>query len=96
MAALPLRERHRVGELDLAGIGRERRLDDERPREVAPLRPVGPDRANRPMARIGVEQTREDGVAVVAGQAQPIDRAVAVDECGRVAVRQQAVVRDRL
>jgi hypothetical protein len=94
--ALALRERHGVREPQLAGLGGEDGLDDERAGEVAPCRSIRPGRADPPVAGVGVEQPGEDGVAVVARQAQPVDRPVGVDERGRVAVRQQTVVGDRL
>jgi hypothetical protein len=96
VAALALRERHRVDEPDLAGVSRERRLDHERSRQVAPLRRVRLGRSDRPVSGVGVEQSREHGIAVVAGQAEPVDRAVTGYERRRVAIGQQSVVRDRL
>ena len=47
------------------------------------------------MATAGVEDPGEDRRAVVAREAEPVDRPVARDERGRVAVRDQPVIRDR-
>ena len=95
-AAFSVSGRERVSQPHRAAVGRERGLDHERPREVAALARKGPRRPDRPVAGLWVEDATEDGAAVVAGQAEPVDRAVAGDECGRVAVGQEPVLRDRL
>ena len=94
--ALALGEGHGVRQAHLARIGREDRLDHERAGQVAPLGRVVRGRANRPVARVRVQQPGEDRVAVVARQAEPVDGAVAVREGRGVAVGKQAVVRDWL
>ena len=95
VSALALRERHRVDQPSRARVGRERGLDDQRAGQVPALDGERRGGADRPVAGVGVEQSREDRVAVVAGQAEPVDRAGGVHERGRVAVGQQAVVGDR-
>ena len=55
VASLAFGERHRVGESDLAGVGREGGLQHERAREIAPLRRVGARGPDRPVAGIRVE-----------------------------------------
>jgi hypothetical protein len=91
VAALAVAERHCVGEGHLARLGGEGGLQYERPGEIAPLGRVRAGWADRPVARVRVEQPRENRVAVVAGEAEPVDRAAAVNERGGVAVGQQPV-----
>ena len=69
---------------------------DERARQVAALRGARPRRGDRPVPGVGIEDAGEDGRRVVVGHAQPVDRPVAVDQRGRRAVGQQAVVGDGL
>ena len=95
VTALTLCERHRVGEPHAAGLGRERRLDHQRPGQVATLAAIRARRPDLPMPTVRIEDPREHRRAVVARQAQPANRPVAVDQRGRVAVGQQAVVGDR-
>jgi hypothetical protein len=96
VATLAIDEGKRVEQPHGPGAGREGGLDHERTGEISPLRlevARGPD---RPVTGVGIEQAREDRVAVVSGQAEPIDRAGAIDERGCVAVGEESVVRDRL
>ena len=93
--ALAFGEHHRVGQLHPPGLRRKGRLDHERPREVAPLAAIRAARSDLPVPRLGVEDPGEHRRAVIARQAQPGDRPVAVDQRRRVAVGQQAVVGDR-
>ena len=94
MIPLALGERHCVGQLHRAGLGRERRLDHQGSRYVAPLAAIRPGRLDLPVPALGVEDLREHRRTVVAGQAEPADRSIAVNQRGRVAVGQQAVVGD--
>ena len=93
--ALPLYEGHGVEQADRALPGGEGRLDDQRAREVAPRDLERRDGTDRPVAGVAIEQPGEHGRAVVARQAQPVDRAVLRRERGRVAIGEQAVVGDR-
>jgi hypothetical protein len=95
MRALTLDEGHGVEQPDGAVRGGERGLDDQRPRQVAPRDLERREGTDRPVAGIGIEQPGEHGRAVVARQAQPVDRAVLRHERGRVAVGKEAVVGDR-
>ena len=95
VAALARGERHRVEQPDRARAGRERRLDDKHSGEVAALGRVVAPRPDRPVATLGVEDAGHDRGAVVARQAEPVDRAVARDQGCRIAVGQQPVVGDR-
>ena len=95
VTALSLREGERVEQPDRAGLGRERRVDDERAREIATF---GCERArgsDRPVAGVGVEDAGEDGWAVEPWQAQPVDRPVIADERRGGAIGEQAVRGDR-
>jgi len=96
VAALAGREGHGVDQAHAAGRGGEDRLDDERAGQVAALGGRRADGCDRPVAGVGVEDAGEDGRRVVMGHAQPVDRPVAVDQGGRRAVGEQAVVGDRL
>jgi hypothetical protein len=82
VAALAGGEGHRVDEAHAAGRGGEGRLDHERAGQVAALGGAGADRRDRPVAGVGVEDPREERGRVVVGHAQPVDRAVEVDERG--------------
>jgi hypothetical protein len=95
MTALAVGEGERVGHAHTAHLGGERRLGDEGSGEVAALDVVGARRADRPVAGVRAEQAREHRRAVIARQAEPVDRAPARDERGRVAVREQGVIADR-
>ena len=86
VAALTVGEGERVAKDHRSGVGRERRLEDERVRDVAALDGVVAGGRDRPVARIGIEYPREDGRTVEARQAEPVDRAVRAGERSRVAV----------
>jgi hypothetical protein len=94
VVALPLGKGHGVGELHAPGLGHERRLDHERSRQVATLAAICAARSDLPMPAGRIEDLGEHGGAVIARQAQPGDRPVAVDQRRGVAVGQQAVVGD--
>ena len=86
-----------VGQAGFAGGGGEAGLEHEGARQVAPARrPLDAGRRHRAEAAVvPVEQAAEDRLAVHARQRAPVDRAGARDEGGRVAVADEAVVRDR-
>ncbi len=94
--------RHAVREADAAFVAVEGRLEDERAGPVAPLDPqaaaaraVGRRRRDLPASvRAIAEQRGEARTRVEAGQAQPVDRAVAPDERGRLGVSDERVVLD--
>ena len=95
VSALPVGECHRVAQAHGAGRGAERRLHHQRAGDVTALgleRAGGPD---RPVPGPWIQNPRKDRRAVVAGHAQPVDRALPADQCGRVAVGEQPVVGDR-
>jgi hypothetical protein len=73
----------------------EGRLEDERSRNVATVRPPAAGGPERPVAGVGIEDSSEHGRAVEAGEAEPVDRAVPPDERGRVAVGEEAVLAHR-
>ena len=95
VTALSLGERERVEQPDRAALGRERRLQDERIRQVTALAGELAGGTDRPVAGVGVEEAGEDGRPVEPRQAEPVDRAVAADQRRGVAVGQQAVRGDR-
>ncbi len=88
-------ERGDVGEGHLAVRGAEDCAEHERPVFVGARRlevGAGPD---RPVAGVRVEEAGEHRRCVEACGAPPVDRAGAVDERGRLAVGQEAVVGNR-
>ena len=96
VAALALGEHQGVTEADDAAVGLEGGLEHQRSIEVATLAREPAGRRDRPVAGVWVQDAGEHRRAVEARQAEPVDRTVACDERGRVAVRQQPVVGDRL
>jgi hypothetical protein len=80
VSALAFGERHRIAQPDDACVGREDRLDHEGARDIAALDAELAGRADRPVPGVRVEDPREDRRAVVARQAEPVDRPVVGDE----------------
>src|SRR5262249_18314735 len=96
VSALAVGERERISQASDAVVCDERRLEDECARQVPPRCCEASNGPDRPGPRVGVEDSREQGRAVVARQAEPIDRAVAVGERRGVAVGEQAIGAYRL
>ena len=88
-------ERERVGDADGAGAGAEDGLEDVRPVEVAPLRlEVALGRERKSAASLRIEECREGGRAVQAGEREEVDRAVEGDERDGPAVADRPVGAD--
>ncbi len=89
-------QRHEIDEGDGALARFEARFEDQRAVAVAPrhARPAVP-RCNPPASVVLAAQERgKAGVGIEARPAQPVDRAVASDQRGRLAVADQGVVLD--
>ena len=89
-------DRHEIDQRDRAVLGLEVRFEDQRVGAIAP-RDLGVPVARRDdeaavLAR--AEQRREAGIRVEARPAQPVDRAIAADQRGALAVADQRVVFD--
>ena len=92
----PRPDEQHVADDEPAGLRAPRRLEDVRPRQVAP--PRRHDRVGgreREHARVAVEHRAEDARAVHPRQAHPLDVAAGRDERRRLAVRQEPVLGDR-
>ena len=88
---------HALGQDQAPGGRVPGRLQGRRCRTVAPaarLRPSGGAEAERACLR-AADQAAEQGVAVEAGQAQPVDRAAGGHQGGRAGVADQPIVDDR-
>ncbi|GEJ56124.1 hypothetical protein AMYX_08650 [Anaeromyxobacter diazotrophicus] len=94
-AAVRVAERHEVDERQRAGRGLEARLEDVGAGEV-PARggPPARRRDGEVPARGGVEQAVEDGRAVEARPAQPVDAPLPRDQRRRPAVPEDGVIAD--
>jgi len=92
----PFGDRQGVPDDHPAGVGGPGRLEDQRARLVTPTewghRPFGREPE---LAGGAVEDCTEDRWRVETRHAQPFDRTIWSDECGRVAIRQEAVAADR-
>ena len=88
--------RHEVDDADAAVVGVEVELVHERPVAVAPLGAlhVGGGREQPTAVALVAEERREACARVEAGEAEPVDRAVATYESGRLQVADEAVVLD--
>jgi hypothetical protein len=88
---------HRLGEGESAAADRPGRLQCRGAVPVAaiddPGRPRGPD--PEPSGRRSADKPAEDGLAVEAGQAEPVDRALAGHERRGAGVAEQPVVLER-
>src|SRR3954454_2622433 len=93
---MPWADEHRVADDQPAGLGHPRGLEHHRARHVAA---AGGDRdvawPEAEQARVAVQHRAEDRWRVETRQAEPLDRAAWGDECARLAVRQERVLRDR-
>ena len=95
LVVVPRADRERVDHPQPALRRHPRRLDDVRPRHVAP--PRGHEhavRAHAPAARATIEHRSEDRRRVEVRQAHPLDRTVGGNERAGVAVGEEAVVGD--
>ena len=87
--------RHEVEHAHRALVRLPRRLEHERVLEVAARRRAAGRGCEQPAAVVLVaEQRGEAGTGVEAGEAEPVDRAAAVDERRRLEVADQRVVLD--
>ena len=88
--------RHEVDQLDDAGSGLKPRLQDQR---IGPVAARGVDdlvrRRDQPAAvLVGAEQAGETGIGIESRPAQPVDRTVASDQSGGLAISDQSVIFD--
>ena len=89
------RHRHAVGDLEHTGRTSECRHEDVRAVDVGARVVVDAFRRDvERSAALGVQHAAEHRRRVEAREARPVDRAVAPDERGRVAVADQRVVAD--
>ena len=96
VGVVPRADEQHVADDHPAAARAPRGLEDHRARQVAARR--GDHRVRRAepeRAGVAVQQRAEHARAVVARQAHPLDRAAGGDERAGLAVRQEAVVRDR-
>src|SRR5204863_3896882 len=94
---MALARRHAVDDLDDAVLGLELRLEDERRVAIAAPRPPHPAAWRDEPAPVlrRAEERGEAGSRVEARDAQPVDRAVAADQRGRLVVADERVVLER-
>ena len=96
LGVVPRADEQHVADDQPAAAGAPARLQDHRAGQIATrgrdhrVRRTEPERP-----RVAVQQRAEHARAVVAGQAHPLDRAAGSDQRAGLAVRQEAVVRDR-
>ena len=95
LGGIERRDRHAVGQLEDAAGTAEGRDEHVRVVEVCPASfpDIGRHDLERP-ATLRIEKTAEDGRGVEAGEAGPVDCAVAPDERRRVAIADERVVGD--
>ena len=96
LGVVPRADQQHVADDHPAAVGAPRRLEDHRAGQVAARRGdhrVGGAEPER--ARVAIQQRAEHAGAVIAREAHPFDGAARSHERARLAVRQEAVVRDR-
>ncbi len=96
LGVVPRADQQHVADDHPAAVGPPRRLEDHRAGQVAARgRDHRVGRAEPERAGVAVQQRAEHARAVIAREAHPFDGAARSHERARLAVRQEAVIRDR-